>query len=771
MGAKIVDVRVQSKRLCLQNLIFIAVFLFMQHLPALIRDLGLILIIAGITTLLFKQLKQPMVLGYLLAGFLVSPNFALFPTISDFGDIKIWADIGVIFLLFNLGLEFSFKKLIHVGGTASVTAFIEVTAMLGIGFVLGKAMGWPLMDSIFLGGILSISSTTIILRAFDELGLKNRKFAGLVFGVLIIEDLVAVVLLVLLSTIAVSREFEGTEMLFSVLKLCFYLLLWFVAGIFFLPTFLRRAKKLLNDETMLILSIGLCLMMVILAAQVGFSPALGAFIMGSILAETLHAEHIEHMIRPVKDLFGAVFFVSVGMLIDPAVLVKFALPICIITIVFIFFKTLHVTLGALISGQSLKISLFAGMSQAQIGEFSFIIATLGLTLKVTSDFLYPIAVAVSAITTFTTTYMIKAAPSLYNWLNLRLPGRWRKALGRYSAGAQTITQASDWKLVLKGFLAHTVAFSLIIIGIILLFSIYGNPYLLKVIDNPILANLITALLCLVIITPFLWALVMRKFQPEAFNNLWQNKRYRGPLLFLRLARGLLAALYMGLFMLSFFPLSIAFGGLVFLIIISVIFSKKIHKLYLRMERRFFYNFNDRERQQAADSLSELAPWDAHIGKLEVPLHSPVTGKTLQQIAAREQFGVNIAMIRRGEHFVISAPGRDERLYPGDKLFVIGTDEQSEYFKNYLQPENVEQNLPEHEEVALKKIIVTDASPFVGKNIRESGVRETTNGIVVGVERGRYRMLNPESSLIFENGDKVWIVGDKKKIEELLAMSH
>lgn len=737
----------------------------MQHLPTLIHDLGLILIIAGITTILFKKLKQPTVLGYLLAGFLVSPNFAIFPTISDPSDIKIWADIGVIFLLFSLGLEFSFKKLMHIGGSASTTAIIEVSAMIGIGFLLGKAMGWPLMDCIFLGGILSMSSTTIILRAFDELGLKNRRFAGLVFGVLIIEDIVAVVLLVLLSTIAVSRQFEGTEMLFSIIKLCFFLLLWFVAGIFFIPTFLRKAKKLLNDETILILSIGLCLTMVILASKAGFSPALGAFIMGSILAETLHAERIEHLVKPVKDLFGAVFFVSVGMLIDPSILVKYAMPIGFITIVFLIAKPFHVALGSLISGQPLKTSLFAGMSQGQIGEFSFIIATLGVTLGVTSDFLYPIAVAVSAITTFTTTYMIKAAPSLYHWTERTMPIKWRKALDRYSSGAQSITQASDWKKLLRGFITHTIAFSLIIIGIILLFLFYVNQSLHKVIEHDMGTNLLTVLFCLISITPFLWALVIRKVQQQAFNNLWENKRYRGPLVILRITRGVLASAYIGLVLFSFLPIHFALSGLILLIILSIVFSKKIHQLYLKIEERFYYNFTDRERQHAMDNKSELAPWDAHIGTIEVPLHAEVTGKTLQEIAAREQFGVNIAMIRRGAQFVISAPSRDERIYPEDKLFVIGTDEQLEQFKAYLQPDNTAP-ATDHEDVVLKKFIVTAASSLLGKNIRESNVREITNGIVVGIERGRHRILNPESSLVFENGDKVWIVGDRKKIETL-----
>lgn len=757
----------RSKTMSVLCFIFITVTLLMNHLPDLIRDLGLILLVAGITTLLFKRLKQPLVLGYILAGFLVSPNFALFPTVSDPEDIRIWADIGVIFLLFNLGLEFSFKKLIRIGGTASITAFTEITAMLVIGFTLGKALGWSLMDSIFLGGILSISSTTIILRAFDELGVKNKKFAGLVFGVLIIEDLIAVVLLVLLSTIAVSRQFEGTEMLLSILKLIFFLTLWFVAGIFFLPSFLRNARKLINDETMLILSIGLCLLMVILASKAGFSPALGAFIMGSILAETMHAEHIEHLVKPVKDLFGAVFFVSVGMLIDPKVLVQYALPVIIITIVFVFFKTLHVTVGALIAGQPLKTALYVGMSQAQIGEFSFIIATLGLTLHVTSDFLYPIAVAVSAITTFTTTYMIKAAGPVYNWVEGRLPGKWRKTLTRYSAAAQTINQASDWKLVLRSFFLHIALFSLVIIGIILLFSLYLNPIIVRRVDNWMIGNLVSAFLCLMVLTPFLWALVIRKLQPEAFANLWRNRRYRGPLFFLRIVRAILAALYLSIFMLSFFPLYVALAGLILLLLISFIFSRKIHALYLKLEHRFFYNFNDRERYQAERSRSELAPWDAHIAQFEFPVGSPVTARSLEEMAVREQFGVNIAMIRRGEHYIISAPSRYEKLYPGDQLFVIGTDEQLDQFRRYIEPENGSVAVShDGEEVVLKKLVVRSDSFMVGKTIRESSIRERTNGIVVGVERNGKRVLNPESSWVFETDDKVWIVGDRKLISDI-----
>jgi CPA2 family monovalent cation:H+ antiporter-2 len=740
----------------------------MQHLPDLIRDLGLILIVAGITSLLFKKLKQPVVLGYILAGLLVGPNFHVLPSVSDAADIRIWADIGVIFLLFNLGLEFSFKKLIHIGGPAAITALVEVSAMLVIGFGIGRLMGWSVMDSIFLGGILSISSTTIILRAFDELGVKTKRFAQLVFGVLIIEDLVAVVLLVLLSTIAVSREFAGAQMLGSVLKLAFFLLLWFVGGIFFIPTMLRTLKKYLNDETMLILSIGLCLLMVLLASAAGFSPALGAFIMGSILAETTQAERIEHIIKPVKDLFGAVFFVSVGMLIEPKVLFVYALPILLITVLFVFFKSLHVTVGGVIAGQPLKTSVYAGMSQAQIGEFSFIIAQLGVSLHVTGDFLYPIAVAVSAITTFTTPFMIKGAGPLYGWLDRILPVRWKKTLTRYSTGAQTITAASDWQQLLRAFVLHIFLFSLIILGIIFLFSSYVSPLVQKQLPEMI-GNCVTALLCVLAIAPFLWALVTRNIKPEAVANIWGNKRYRGPLIFLRIIRTTLAILYIGIFLLSFFPFYIALAGLLILVTVALVFSRKLQVFYVRLEDRFFRNFNDREVQEDRKNRRELAPWDAHVTRFAIPVGTPVIGKTLEEIGLREKFGINIAMIKRGELFTISAPSRYERLYPGDTVFVIGTDEQLEQFRKFIEPANGDTNgLGPDTEIVLKKIKVHRTSFMYGKSIRESGIRERTNGLVVGIERNSRRILNPESNLILDVDDLLWVVGDARLIAEIKA---
>lgn len=738
----------------------------MIHLPVLITDLGLILAAAAITTLLFKAIRQPLVLGYILAGLLVGPHIQFIPTVTDNESIHIWAEIGVIFLLFSLGLEFSFKKLVKVGGSASITAIVEVVFMLLIGFVSGKAMGWSTMDSIFLGGILSVSSTTIIIRAFEELGVKHKKFAGLVFGVLIVEDLVAILLLVLLSTLAVSQQFAGGEMLGSILKLCFFLVLWFIAGIFLIPSFLKVTKKLMNDETMLVVSIALCLVMVLLAVKVGFSPALGAFIMGSILAETTQAERIEHLTKSVKDLFAAIFFVSVGMLIEPGILIEYAVPIVVITLATVLGKFLSSGMGALLSGQPLKTSVQTGMSLAQIGEFSFIIATLGLTLKVTSDFLYPIAVAVSAITTFTTPYLIKASEPFYLFLERNLPRKWVEGINRYSSSTAGITTLSDWKILLKSYTFNTIVHSVILIALAFLGARYLQPFITKNLiggNNGIILSLV---LSLIIMTPFLWALAIRRLERSAYSHLWLNKKYtRGPLIVLEVLRIALALFFVGFLIYQFYSTWISISIAIALIILGMfIFSRKLQSFYNKLESRFLLNLNARERQ---NSQPEILPWDTHLVDLVVAPESRLVGKTLVELSVREKYGVNIALIERGK-IMIPTPGRDERLYPNDKVMVIGTDDQLAAIKELFEGsanENMESSFP-REDMALQKIVISSSSPVFGQSIRTSGIRESTQGLVVGIERGGQRILNPDSNLIFENGDIVWIVGNNKKVPKL-----
>lgn len=734
------------------------------HLPDLISDLGLILITAAIAVLLFRILKQPLVLGYLVAGFLAGSEFDFFPTVQDVNSVKVWAEIGVIFLLFSLGLEFSFKKLMKVGGTASITALTQIIAMVTIGFFVGQLMGWNKMNSIFLGVILSISSTTIILKTFDELGVKSQKFAGNVIGSLIVQDIIAILMMVLLSTIAVSQQFSGMELVLSVLKLVFFLTIWFVVGIFFIPTLLQKAKHLLTDEMMLIISLALCLLMVIFAANVGFSPALGAFIMGSIIAETTQAEHIEHLVKPVKDLFGAVFFVSVGMLINPDTLIEYALPVAILTLVVIFGQSISSTIGSLLSGQPLKQSIQAGMSLSQIGEFSFIIATLGTTLKVTNDFLYPIVVAVSAITTFTTPFMVKFAEPFSSFVEKKLPKKWVKRIQLYSANTEEIKSLSNWQIVLRSYLTQVVLHSIIIVAIILL----SSTYILPLVQDSRAGNVIAALITVVILSPFLWALSLRRVAVQQVQILMEEKKHQGPIIMLVLFRIALSLFYIGFVLNTFFSSGIAFIALLIAVAAYILFPKKLHAIYHKIEHHFISNLNDREIKKENKRQKTLSPWDGHMAEFEIAKESNLAGKTLEELKIREQFGINIASIKRGE-VVINIPIRTERLFPGDEISIIGTDEQVKEFKIYLDKNEIDVAEQAVEtDIILQKLELKNRV-CIGKSIRESQIREKTHGIIVGIERNGKRILNPESHLVLEDSDILWIAGEKKKIAEFMKV--
>ena len=733
------------------------------HLQPLISDLGLILMTAAIAVLIFKKIKQPLVLGYLIAGFLAGNHFDFFPSVKDIKSVEVWAEIGVIFLLFSLGLEFSFKKLMKVGGTASITASTQIISMVFIGYLVGRWMGWESMDSIFLGVILSVSSTTIILKTFDELGVKGQKFAGIVIGSLIVQDLIAILMMVLLSTVAVSQEFSGSQLLMSVLKLLFFLTLWFVGGIFFIPTLLKRAKDLLTEEMLLIVSIALCLMMVILAANVGFSPALGAFIMGSIIAETTQAEHIEHLVKPVKDLFGAVFFVSVGMLINPTTLYEYALPVMILTFVTIFGQSLSSTIGALLSGQPLKQSVQTGMSLSQIGEFSFIIATLGMTLKVTSDFLYPIVVAVSAVTTFTTPFMVRWATPFSEFLAKKLPRKWTKRIERYSANTQAIQSATNWQIVLRAYMVQVIIHSVIIVAAIFL----SSKYVMPMVEGTRFGHAIAALITLALISPFLWALSLRRVAVKEVSELMQERRHRGPLIMMILFRALLTLFYLGLLLNRFFSPGVALIALVIAIVLYILFPKRLNRQYHRIETHFISNLNAREITKAKRSRSDLIPWDEHMAFFDIAKSSNIAGKTLEELHIREQLGINIAFIKRGD-ITINIPSRNERLFPGDEVCIIGNDTQVQEFKKYLHQNEIEVAPTKADSNIVLEQLELKNEAFIGKSIRESELREKTNGLVVGIERRGKRILNPESHIILEKQDILWIVGDKKLLANLTS---
>ena len=512
----------------------------MSHLAPLIADLALILICAGIMTLLFKKLKQPLVLGYVVAGFLASPHLSFTPSVMDTANIQTWADIGVIFLLFALGLEFSFKKIVKVGGAAIIAACTIIFCMIMLGIGVGTAFGWQRMDCIFLGGMIAMSSTTIIYKAFDDLGLRKKQFTGLVLSVLILEDILAIVLMVMLSTMAVSNNFEGTEMLESVVKLLFFLILWFVVGIYLIPELLKRSRKLMSEETLLIVSLGLCFGMVVVAAHTGFSAAFGAFIMGSILAETVEAESIERLVNPVKDLFGAIFFVSVGMMVDPAMIVEYAWPIVFITLAVIVGQSVFGTLGVLLAGQPLKMAMQCGFSLTQIGEFAFIIASLGVSLKVTSDFLYPIVVAVSVITTFLTPYMIRLAEPASNYVDKHLPERWKNFLSRYASGSRTANHDSLWKKLIFALVRITVVYSIVCIAIIAFAFKFFVPLCREWLPG-VWGPLLAAFVIILFMSPFLRSIMIKKNHSEEFVTLWNDSRgNRAPLVATIVLRILLA---------------------------------------------------------------------------------------------------------------------------------------------------------------------------------------------------------------------------------------
>ena len=571
----------------------------MAELPDMIQDLALILIVAGVVTLIFKKLKQPLVLGYIVAGFLVSPNMPYTASVADMENVHLWADIGVMFLLFSLGLDFSFKKILKMGASPVISTCTIIFCMSMLGFSVGRLFGWEQMDCIFLGGMLAMSSTTIIYKAFDDLGLRQQQFAGLVMSVLILEDILAIVMMVMLSAIA-QGNLEGSQMVESVMRIVFFLILWLVVGIFAIPLFLRRVRSLINAEVLLVVSLGLCCAMAVFSSKVGFSSAFGAFIMGSILAETVEAERIEKLVEPVKNLFGAIFFVSVGMLVDPKILVEYAIPIMLLVLTILIGQSVFGTFSFMLAGESLKSAMRCGFSMAQIGEFSFIIASLGLSLGVISDFLYPVVVAVSVTTTFLTPYMIRLATPVYNHLEHRLPNKLINSLNSLSMSSHQHTQGQNyWKKLLTQMTINTVVYSILTSAAIAVMFTFVLPFVRSLLPGWELhwyANGVTGVLTVLVIAPFLRAMVMKKNRSPEFRALWaESNRNRLPLLFTILVRAVIAISFI-FYICNYLSrltnaLMITIGVIVILLII---FSRWVKHRSITLERLFVQNLRSRD---------------------------------------------------------------------------------------------------------------------------------------------------------------------------------
>ena len=750
----------------------------MAEIPFLVKDLALILMVAGIVTIIFKKLKQPLVLGYIVAGFLVSPHMPYTMSVIDETDIKTWADIGVIFTLFSLGLDFSFKKIVKMGASPIIATVVIVFFMMMLGISIGHGFVWSKMDCIFLGGMLAMSSTTIIYKAFDDMGLRQQKFAGMVMSVLILEDILAIVMMVMLSAIAGGNNPDGEQMIGSVIKIAFFLVLWFIVGIFAIPLFLRSVRKLINNETLLIVALGLCCGMAVLSTKVGFSSAFGAFVMGSILAETIEAEKIIKLVEPVKNLFGAIFFVSVGMLVDPKILIEYAIPILALVGSILIGQAIFGTFGFMLGGESLKSAMRCGFSMAQIGEFSFIIASLGLSLGVISNYLYPVVVAVSVITTFLTPYMIRLATPTYQVMEKHLPKRLINILNHFAMSHPSTTQQSKWKSLLRQMLINTVAYSILTAAVIALMFTFVLPFTRSLFPGWKLhwyANAITGILTLVLIAPFLRAIIMKKNHSNEWKRLWvESSINRIPLLFTIVVRFVIALafiFYICNYLTRFTDALMIIIGIA--VVSLMIASRWTKKRSIKMERLFIHNLRSRDIMAQVNGEKKplyeghLLDRDIHISDFDVPEDSSWGGKTLKELHLRERFGVDMSSIMRGSQR-LNIPNGDTVIFPGDKLQVIGNDDQLQKFATALSTDLIPEDLEiEKREMKLRQLIISGKSEFCGKSLLESGIRDKYNCMVVGLEEGQENLTKIAPTRTFEKGDILWIVGEESDLQKIM----
>ena len=744
-------------------------------MPKIISDLAIMLLTAGVVAILFKRFKLPLVLGYILAGFLVGPFMPWFFTVADQSSIETWSEIGIIVLMFGLGLEFNLHKLVSVGGTAIITALTEVFGMLVVGYLVGQAMGWGMMDSIFLGGMLSMSSTTIIIKAFDELGVRQEPFAQLVFGTLVIEDIAGIFMMIILSTVSVSKNISGGALALKLGMLVLYLALWLILGIYILPTLLRKAEKFMNDETLLLASLGVCFGMVLLAEALGFSSALGAFLAGSLLAGTVHAERVEHLTAGVKDLFGSVFFLSVGMMLNPEMIVRYIVPILIITVVTIVGKLLISSLGVLLSGQSLSKAIHCGCSLAQIGEFAFIIASLGMSLGVIEEKVYPIVVAVSILTTLTTPFFIKSADGIYRLVHKALPKKLAEKLERYTEeDSAHKDQDSDWLRYLRRYVKVTAIYGVLMMGVTLLGQFVLQPLLEKTPLDQSFVRPVCVAFCVLGIALFVRP--MLDLHSTEYTTLWvKNRYYRLPLITLTAIR------YLGIVLIAFFPLQTLLGvsgvWLLPLIAAAVALISRtgwLSSAYISAEARFMANFNERNLQRDDESTEWL---DEKLFVEELDCGGDVAGKTLKQLDWGHRFSVNVIRVVRGKKH-LNMPSGNVELKEGDKLLVIGRTEDLRALRMSLGlPEEsdpptlrafTESQEGDAAHLYATVIPVEKATELQGKTIRTSGLREKYDCMLLGLQRDRLPILQPDVNMAIQRDDLVWVLGTRKMAARLLA---
>lgn len=746
----------------------------MNEVPSLVQDLALILLTAAVVTIIFKKLKQPLVLGYIVAGIFVSPNLNVTMSVIDEENIETWANIGVMFLLFALGLDFSFKKILKMGLAPIIAALTVVFSMMMIGIFVSELFGWSSMTGMFMAGMLAMSSTTIIYKAFDDLGLRQQQFSSLVMSVLILEDILAIVLMVVLTTVARGDTGDNSMMLSSITNIGFFLILWFVVGLFFIPTLLRKTRNLINDEVLLIIALALCCGMAVCAALVGFSAAFGSFVMGSILAETVEAKKIEKLIEPVKNLFGAIFFVSVGMLVDIAVVAEQWLPIVVITLAILLGQSIFGSFGFMLSGQPLKTAMRCGFSMAQIGEFAFIIASLGMSLHVLEGFVYPVVVTVSVITTFLTPYMIRGAVPVYNVIEAHLSKTWIRRINRISDIAPSNTDSSEgyWKPLFTQMFTNTLIYSVLTTAILSIMRYFGAGFIQSIIPHP-WDDIICGIITIVLMAPFLRAMVMKKNKSEEFKALWISSRHnRAPLVFTIIVRVVIAMVYIYMVCAKVIHVPMVVNALISAVIVAgIVYSRGMKKSSIHLERLFLQNLHSKDIAAKKNGKrpifsGKLIDHNLHISEITVPQDSLWAGKTLAELSLGKKFGIHISSIQRGRLHV-NIPSGSDFIFPNDILHVIGNDEQLMNFNNAMTKEViVEPDENENHEMQLRRFVVKGNSILLNKSLITSELRDKFNCMLIGMEEDEVTISRVSPAYNFQKGDILWIVGEEPDIKRL-----
>ena len=740
-----------------------------MHLPAIIRDLSVILGVAAVVSFIFRLIRQPVVIGYIVAGIIVGPYTPQFFSVKDFENIQTLAELGVIFFMFSLGLDFSFRRLARTGVSSIGTASLEFVGMLFLGLLIARLLGWTSLDALFIGCMLAASSTTIIVKVFDELRLKNKRFTEHVFSLLIVEDLAAILLLVGLSNLTSRGELGAFELLVAGGQLALVVGSWVLIGMFLVPRFVRAVSRHGNEEMLTIVSIALCLGLVSAAAANHYSVALGAFIMGSILAETPFAEKIQTQMRPLRDMFGAVFFVSVGMLLNPEILLTNWSTILILAVSVIFGKLLLVSLGSLLTGQSIKTAISSGLSMGQIGEFSFIIATLGLTTKTISPKIYPIIVATSLVTTFTTPYLIRGAPGWVARFEGFLPRKWLDMLLSYQDWTQRrsllMTKQSQGLMQLATYIANGV----IVWAVFALTSERISPWLQEFFQEHRWLNFTSWCLALAMASPFIWAMfrIFRSGVQGSEEFIPASSAIKGAIRDVqRLLSRAGVVIMLGLLSLEFFPGRIAFAlTIAALIVLGLFFRKRLEAYYSWLENQFAQQLQG-ESKDGEGSLAHLAPFSSRLVEIAIPLHSFLAGKTMEQSRLREKYDLNVVFIKRRDNSFVTAKAQ-ELIFPEDRLLCFGSDRAIELLQQDIEKSQIDgPKLPEMTNFALRRIPIEENSAWQGVTIRQLKLTEKYQCLVVGIERASDRIQNPKSDLVLRLGDVLWVVGERKFLAEL-----